>query len=87
MDPDPGVAQLDASASGKMGSRALAYYFGTTIFAAITGIVSVASIHPGNPNLLKHGVENRLKEGDDKVTTLDAFLDIIRYFGGGGSRG
>ncbi|XP_063587845.1 excitatory amino acid transporter-like [Penaeus indicus] len=73
-----GVAQLDASASGRMGSRALAYYFGTTIFAAITGIVSVASIHPGNPNLLKHGVENRLKEGDDKVTTLDAFLDIIR---------
>ncbi|MPC09829.1 Excitatory amino acid transporter [Portunus trituberculatus] len=76
-----GVAQLDATASGQMGSRALAYYFGTTICAAITGIMCVVTIHPGSPTLLKHTMEETpdiLKDGS-KVTTMDAFLDIIRY--------
>ena len=76
-----GVAQLDATASGQMGSRALAYYFGTTICAAITGIMCVVTIHPGSPTLLKHTMEETpaiLKEGS-KVTTMDAFLDIVRY--------
>ncbi|KAK8392962.1 hypothetical protein O3P69_013175 [Scylla paramamosain] len=76
-----GVAQLDATASGQMGSRALAYYFGTTICAAVTGIMCVVIIHPGSPTLLKHSMGETpdiLKDGS-KVTTMDAFLDIVRY--------
>lgn len=70
-----GLSQLDASSSGRMGSRALLYYFSTTIFAAIVGIVCVLSIHPGDPSIkrdLGTGAENT------KVSTLDAFLDLIR---------
>lgn len=70
-----GLAQLDPKSSGKMGSRALIYYFATTILAAIVGIVMVISIHPGDPNI-KEGLHHA-KE-DKKVSTLDAFLDLIR---------
>lgn len=59
-----------------MGSRALVYYFATTILAAIVGIVMVITIHPGDPNI-KEGLHHA-KE-DKKVSTLDAFLDLIRF--------
>lgn len=58
-----------------MGSRALVYYFATTILAAIVGIIMVITIHPGNPNI-KEGVS--LVKEEKQVTTLDAFLDLIR---------
>lgn len=79
--PGKGVAQLDATASGQMGYRALAYYFGTTVCAAITGILCVVIIHPGSPTLLKHSTEEKpaILSGNNKVTTMDAFLDIVRY--------
>ena len=35
------------SLSGKVGLRAVAYYFTTTILAVILGIILVVSIHPG----------------------------------------
>ncbi|XP_018496799.2 excitatory amino acid transporter 2 [Galendromus occidentalis] len=70
-----GLSQLDPKSSGKMGSRALVYYFATTILAAIVGIIMVITIHPGNPNI-KEGVS--LTREEKKVTTLDAFLDLIR---------
>ncbi|XP_050726351.1 excitatory amino acid transporter-like isoform X3 [Eriocheir sinensis] len=75
-----GVAQLDATASGQMGYRALAYYFGTTVCAAVTGILCVVLIHPGSPTLLKHstGEQPAILSGGNKITTLDAFLDIVR---------
>ena len=71
-----GLSQLDAKASGRMGSRALLYYFTTTICAAIIGIGCVLSVHPGDPSIkgeLGSGAENT------KVSTIDAFLDLIRY--------
>jgi solute carrier family 1 (high affinity glutamate transporter) protein 2 len=71
-----GLAQLDAKASGRMGTRALVYYFATTMFAAIVGIVCVLAIHPGDPSIkgeLGSGVSDRT------VNTLDAFLDLLRY--------
>lgn len=46
-----GLAQLDAKSSGKMGSRAIVYYFATTILAAILGIILVTIIHPGDPSI------------------------------------
>ncbi|KAG1689113.1 Excitatory amino acid transporter 2 [Nymphon striatum] len=70
-----GLAGLDAKSSGKMGSRALIYYFSTTILAAIIGIILVLAIHPGDPSIKKnigHGASERT------VSTLDAVLDLIR---------
>ncbi|XP_022245179.1 excitatory amino acid transporter-like [Limulus polyphemus] len=70
-----GLAQLDAKSSGRMGSRALVYYFATTMLAAVLGITLVSAIHPGDPSI-KEGVET---DSEDKnVYTLDAFLDLIR---------
>ena len=70
-----GLAQLDPKSSGKMGARALTYYFSTTILAAIVGIVLVLIIHPGDPSI-KEEVGTGTEE--KKVSTLDAFLDLIR---------
>jgi solute carrier family 1 (glial high affinity glutamate transporter), member 2 len=70
-----GLSQLDATACGRIGSRALAYYGFTTGVAVVIGIACVLTIHPGNPSIkekLGEGAENK------KVTTLDAFLDLIR---------
>jgi hypothetical protein len=41
----------DANTSGRMGLRAILYYFGTTFCAIILGIVLVTAIHPGNSAL------------------------------------
>ncbi|XP_013777991.1 excitatory amino acid transporter-like isoform X1 [Limulus polyphemus] len=70
-----GLAQLDAKSSGRMGSRALGYYFVTTMLAAILGIILVTAIHPGDPSI-KEGVD--LESENKNVYTLDAFLDLIR---------
>lgn len=72
-----GLAQLDAKSSGRMGSRAIAYYFGTTLLAAILGIVLVLLIHPGNPQIKKEAMK-AVKDTDTKVSTLDAMLDLVR---------
>lgn len=72
-----GLAQLDAKASGRMGTRALVYYFATTMFAAVVGIICVLAIHPGDPQIkgeLGSGVQSKV------VNTLDAFLDLLRNF-------
>uniref|UniRef100_A0A8D0JYG9 Amino acid transporter n=1 Tax=Sus scrofa TaxID=9823 RepID=A0A8D0JYG9_PIG len=42
-----GVAALDSNVSGKIGLRAVVYYFCTTIIAVILGIILVVSIKPG----------------------------------------
>ncbi|XP_054160455.1 excitatory amino acid transporter-like [Oppia nitens] len=72
-----GLAQLDAAASGRMGSRAVAYYFGTTILAAVTGIILVLAIHPGDPSIKKTHVMP-VSGSDTRVSTIDALLDLAR---------
>ncbi|GFS78580.1 hypothetical protein NPIL_618001 [Nephila pilipes] len=58
-----------------MGSWALLYYISTTIFAAVLGILLVLAIQPGDPTI-KELSDYR---GDSRhVSTLDAFLDLIR---------
>lgn len=66
---------MDAKASGRLGTRAMVYYMSTTIIAAVLGVILVLAIHPGNPKLKK-----QLGEGkkNDEVSSLDAFLDLIR---------
>lgn len=70
-----GLAGLDAKSSGRLGTRAMVYYMSTTVIAAVLGVVLVLLIHPGNPKLkanLGHGKKN------DDVSSVDAFLDLIR---------
>lgn len=71
-----GLASIDANTSGRMGLRAILYYFGTTFCAIILGIVLVTAIHPGNSALRPDDMEKG--KGDDRVSSLDAFLDLIR---------
>ena len=70
------MSSLDAGVSGKMGLRTVIYYFATTFAAIIIGIVLVLAIHPGN-DMLKD--ELLVGTESNRVTTLDAFLDLIRY--------
>ena len=69
------LAQLDAQSSGKMGVRALIYYFGTTILAAIVGIILVLTIQPG-----KRGGAVTIKQNSKSAEgrTVDTILDLIR---------
>ncbi|XP_037783057.1 excitatory amino acid transporter-like [Penaeus monodon] len=72
-----GLSCLDTGSSGKMGSRALCYYFSTTILAAVLGITMVTTIHPGDPSILVGG-SRPSKEPAEEPQILDALLDIIR---------
>ncbi|CAF1108062.1 unnamed protein product [Rotaria sordida] len=69
------LADLDAKSAGKMGIRALIYYLGTTLIAAIVGIILVLSIRPGS-----RGGTIQIKP-DSKVVegrTVDTILDLLR---------
>lgn len=71
-----GLASIDSNTSGKMGLRAILYYFGTTFCAIILGIILVTAIHPGDKKLRPPDMDEG--KGDDRVSSLDAFLDLIR---------
>ncbi|XP_059512766.1 excitatory amino acid transporter 3 isoform X7 [Myotis daubentonii] len=70
-----GVAALDSNVSGKIGLRAVAYYFCTTLIAVILGIVLVVTIKPGVSQ--KVGEIDR-RGSSPEVSTVDAMLDLIR---------
>ncbi|XP_009454542.3 excitatory amino acid transporter 3 isoform X1 [Pan troglodytes] len=70
-----GVAALDSNISGKIGLRAVVYYFCTTLIAVILGIVLVVSIKPG----VTQKVGEIARTGSTpEVSTVDAMLDLIR---------
>ena len=71
-----GLSKLDTRSSGRMGWQAMAYYMTTTMLAAITGIVCVLAIHPGNPDIKK---QIGTGQKGDTINTLDALLDLIRW--------
>jgi len=71
-----GLAGLDARSSGRMGTRAMVYYMSTTVIAAVLGVILVLGIHPGNPKLRSGQVSSAPK--NQEVSSLDAFLDLIR---------
>lgn len=55
----------------------MVYYMSTTIIAAILGVILVLGIHPGNPKLRgKSSTASAAKT--QEVSSLDAFLDLIR---------
>ncbi|KAM9391800.1 LOW QUALITY PROTEIN: solute carrier family 1 member 9 [Pholidichthys leucotaenia] len=73
-----GLAGLDARSSGRMGSRAMVYYMSTTIIAAVLGVILVLGIHPGNPKLRGSSTSSSTAPKNQEVSSLDAFLDLIR---------
>lgn len=70
-----GLAGLDAKSSGRLGTRAMVYYMTTTVIAAVLGVVLVLLIHPGNPKLKANLGQGRK---NDDVSSVDAFLDLVR---------
>uniref|UniRef100_A0A8C7NEA0 Amino acid transporter n=1 Tax=Oncorhynchus mykiss TaxID=8022 RepID=A0A8C7NEA0_ONCMY len=72
-----GVAALDSEVSGKIGLRAVVYYFSTTIIAVILGIVLVMTIRPG----VSQEAEHIDRTGTTpNVTTVDTLLDLTNSF-------
>uniref|UniRef100_A0A3Q2D3V3 Amino acid transporter n=1 Tax=Cyprinodon variegatus TaxID=28743 RepID=A0A3Q2D3V3_CYPVA len=70
-----GVAALDSEVSGKIGLRAVVYYFSTTIIAVILGIILVMTIKPG----VSQDADHIDRTGTTpNVTTVDTLLDLIR---------
>uniref|UniRef100_A0A8C4SGS9 Amino acid transporter n=1 Tax=Erpetoichthys calabaricus TaxID=27687 RepID=A0A8C4SGS9_ERPCA len=70
-----GVAALDSEVSGKIGLRAVVYYFSTTIIAVILGIVLVMTIKPG----VSQKADDMDRTGSTPdVSTVDALLDLLR---------
>uniref|UniRef100_A0AAZ3SVV7 Amino acid transporter n=1 Tax=Oncorhynchus tshawytscha TaxID=74940 RepID=A0AAZ3SVV7_ONCTS len=71
-----GVAALDSEVSGKIGLRAVVYYFSTTIIAVILGIVLVMTIKPG----VSQEAEHIDRTGTTpNVTTVDTLLDLVSF--------
>lgn len=70
-----GVAALDSEVSGKIGLRAVVYYFSTTIIAVVLGILLVMTIKPGVSQTADH--IDRAGTTPD-VTTVDTLLDLVR---------
>ncbi|NXI56473.1 EAA3 protein, partial [Chloroceryle aenea] len=70
-----GVASLDSTVSGKIGLRAVMYYFCTTVIAVILGIVLVVTIKPG---VSQTANEINRVGSTPEVSTVDAMLDLIR---------
>ncbi|XP_023172301.1 excitatory amino acid transporter 1 [Drosophila hydei] len=71
------IGGLDLSMSSKIATRAITYYFVTTISAVILGICLVTSIRPGQGAKI---VETRTETIDkaSKVLTPDTLMDLVR---------
>lgn len=68
------IGGLDLSLSGKIGARAIVYYFCTTISAVVLGMILVSVIHPGRGDASEIS-----KSGTSRnVTTVDTLLDLVR---------
>ncbi|XP_077498405.1 excitatory amino acid transporter 3-like isoform X3 [Amblyomma americanum] len=69
------VGALDARLSGRIGLRAVVYYFSTTFLAIVLGIVLVTGLQPGAGG----GDTAASKESKARlVTTADTLMDLIR---------
>ncbi|CAF1101380.1 unnamed protein product [Didymodactylos carnosus] len=71
------LAQLDAQTAGKIGVRAIVYYFATTIIAAIIGIILVLTIRPGSRGAAPT-IDSKAKAAEGRIA--DTILDLFRIF-------
>uniref|UniRef100_A0A1B0D2N5 Amino acid transporter n=1 Tax=Phlebotomus papatasi TaxID=29031 RepID=A0A1B0D2N5_PHLPP len=69
------IGALDLSMSGKIATRAIVYYFTTTICAVILGIILVCSIRPGSGGMVKESGKGSVPR---QVLTADTLLDLVR---------
>ena len=69
------LAEIDAGSVGKLGKRTFLYYFTTTVFATVLGLVLVKVIKPGEGS----NSENNKESEASQITALDSFLDLLRY--------
>lgn len=68
------LAALDSAMSGRLGIRAVIYYFTTTVIAVILGMALVLSIQPG----VRSDTEPTTPADDnDDFNSAYAFMDII----------
>lgn len=71
------IGSLDVSLSGRIAARSFIYYFTTTFFAVILGIVLVTIIEPGKgTNVVIDTVDKIAMKRD--VLTQDTLMDLIR---------
>lgn len=70
------VGSLDLKLSGKIGSRAVAYYLLTTVLAVILGIIIVMVVQPGS-RVSGSDVEAEGHNGRN-ITITDTLLDLVR---------
>ena len=66
---------MNLSLSGRVGLRALLYYFVTTILAVILGVFLVTTIKPGSSVSGSPDVE---AAAHANVTTEDTLMDLLR---------
>ena len=72
-----GLGSVDLKTSGLLGMWTCIYYFSTTFFAVILGIILVMAIHPGSGSV--DGCEDEDEvDSMGRTDTLHAFLDIVR---------
>nr|XP_054774444.1 excitatory amino acid transporter 2-like [Lytechinus pictus] len=70
-----GLTSLDTKSCGKLGARALVYYFTTSCVAVIVGIIVVLAIRPGRTGR-EHKVD--YDERKDDTDALESLIDILR---------
>ena len=76
-----GLAALESQTSGKIGARAVIYYFTTTVMAVILGIALVMIIRPGDSReTYANGtaIVPPASAPTEPITTPDTFLDLLR---------
>lgn len=71
------IGSLDLSMSGRIATRAIVYYFLTTVSAVILGIVLVTSIRPGQVGLVDEFMTDDV-EKNSRVLTPDTLMDLVR---------
>ena len=72
-----GITSLDIKSSSKIAIRGLVYYFSTTLFAIILGLILVLIITPGSRNEPPTYIKESHLAAESR-STLDAALDMLR---------
>ena len=70
------IGNIDASLSGRIAMRTVIFYFATTFFAILIGIVLVILIAPGTRGKIDGVITETVTA--KAVTTMDTILDLVR---------
>lgn len=70
------IANLDLSLSGKIATRAIAYYLTTTFCSVVLGMILVTAIAPGKNVTYDESTKKEYTQSN--LTTTDTLLDLIR---------